>query len=166
MSILKVDTINEKTTGNGVVIPGHVVQVAQSTSAANTTNSTTSVVQAMQTSTFTLKNSSNKVLVTANFITRAQGGSASGPSGVRIALYRGAVADASSVRITSGLEPQIYSTNAGSEEYNVNTLQFLDTPGLASTVYSIGFWKHPSSGDVHVYGSFFESTIILQEIAQ
>ena len=27
MSILKVDTINEKTSGNGVYIPGHVVQV-------------------------------------------------------------------------------------------------------------------------------------------
>ena len=26
MSILKVDTINEKTSGNGVYIPGHVVQ--------------------------------------------------------------------------------------------------------------------------------------------
>ena len=29
MSILKVDTINEKTTGNGVVIPGHVIQVKE-----------------------------------------------------------------------------------------------------------------------------------------
>ena len=29
MSILKVDTINEKTTGNGVHIDGHVVQVQQ-----------------------------------------------------------------------------------------------------------------------------------------
>tara|TARA_B100000965_G_scaffold299307_1_gene257667 strand:+ start:208 stop:681 length:474 start_codon:yes stop_codon:yes gene_type:complete len=31
MSILKVDTINEKTTGNGVAIPGHVVQTVTST---------------------------------------------------------------------------------------------------------------------------------------
>ena len=30
MSILKVDTINEKTTGNGVAIPGHVIQVVAS----------------------------------------------------------------------------------------------------------------------------------------
>lgn len=29
MSILKVDTINEKTSGNGVAIPGHVVQYQQ-----------------------------------------------------------------------------------------------------------------------------------------
>ena len=31
MSILKVDTINEKTSGNGVQIAGHVVQVKQVT---------------------------------------------------------------------------------------------------------------------------------------
>ena len=37
MSILKVDTINEKTSGNGVVIPGHVVQV-QETSALTSGN--------------------------------------------------------------------------------------------------------------------------------
>ena len=29
MSILKVDTINEKTSGNGVAIPGHVIQVVR-----------------------------------------------------------------------------------------------------------------------------------------
>ena len=32
MSILKVDTINEKTSGNGVVIPGHVIQSVHNTS--------------------------------------------------------------------------------------------------------------------------------------
>ena len=37
MSILKVDTINEKTSGNGVAIPGHVIQV-QETSALSSGN--------------------------------------------------------------------------------------------------------------------------------
>lgn len=32
MSILKVDTINEKTSGNGVAIPGHVIQSVHNTS--------------------------------------------------------------------------------------------------------------------------------------
>ena len=35
MSILKVDTINEKTTGNGVIIPGHILQAKRAFS--NTT---------------------------------------------------------------------------------------------------------------------------------
>ena len=41
MSTLYVDTINEKTSGNGVQIPGHVVQV-QYRAVANTGFSTTS----------------------------------------------------------------------------------------------------------------------------
>lgn len=40
MSILKVDTINEKTTGNGVAIPGHVIQVVESTTTQATNIST------------------------------------------------------------------------------------------------------------------------------
>ena len=34
MSILKVDTINEKTSGNGVAIPGHAIQVVDPTAGA------------------------------------------------------------------------------------------------------------------------------------
>ena len=149
-------------TGHTLIAPGHVIQVAQYTSATNVANNTTSVVQAMETGTFTLKNSSNKVLVTMNCITRAVRSSA---AGVRIALYRGAVADASSVKITSGIEPQVYTTDAGTEQYAINYLQFLDTPGAASTTYSLGFWKHPSSGEVKVMGEFMNTNFILQEIA-
>jgi len=42
MSILKVDTINEKTTGNGVAIPGHVVQASLYKSNAYLSSSSTS----------------------------------------------------------------------------------------------------------------------------
>tara|TARA_B100001287_G_scaffold273173_1_gene276133 strand:+ start:127 stop:603 length:477 start_codon:yes stop_codon:yes gene_type:complete len=44
MSILKVDTINEKTTGNGVSIPGHVIQYAQTETGTATTISASSAV--------------------------------------------------------------------------------------------------------------------------
>lgn len=37
MSILKVDTINEKTSGNGVAIPGHVIQYSQTETNTATT---------------------------------------------------------------------------------------------------------------------------------
>ena len=174
MSTLHVENLKGLSSGgnaNKIIVPsgqtllagGHVVQVAQYTSASNVTNSTTSVVQAMITGTFTLKNSNNKVLVTMNCITRAVRSSA---AGVRIAMYRGAVADASSVKITSGIEPQIYTTDAGTEQYAINSLHHLDTPSAASTTYSLGFWKHGSSGDVKVMGEFLNTTIILQEIAQ
>ena len=44
MSILKVDTINEKTSGNGVAIPGHVVQVQRGQIGGNITTSSSSPV--------------------------------------------------------------------------------------------------------------------------
>jgi hypothetical protein len=47
MSILKVDTINEKTSGNGVHIPGHVVQFV------STDNHTKQVITTNQSSGFT-----------------------------------------------------------------------------------------------------------------
>jgi len=162
MSILKVDTINEKTSGNGVIIPGHVVQVAQYSDSTVYSNSTTSVAQAIQTGTFTLKSSSNKVLVTLNCLTRSIKNS---NAGTRIALYRGAVADASSVRITSGSEPQNYAADPGSEIYDISYLQALDTPNAASVTYSLGFWRHQSGSSSDIRGDHFQTTIILQEIA-
>ena len=49
MSILKVDTINEKTTGNGVHIPGHVIQVKRTSIGGNiSTTSSTPVATGLQ----------------------------------------------------------------------------------------------------------------------
>jgi len=42
MSTLYVDTITEKTSGNGVQIPGHVIQLAHSTTAGNTSSANSS----------------------------------------------------------------------------------------------------------------------------
>jgi len=65
MSILKVDTINEKTSGNGVHIAGHVVQYQSNTSASVTyNNTTTSYVASGVFMNFTPKFSNSKVLVT------------------------------------------------------------------------------------------------------
>ena len=44
MSILKVDTINEKTSGNGIYIPGHVVQVQRSSIGGNISTTSSSAV--------------------------------------------------------------------------------------------------------------------------
>ena len=159
MSILKVDTLQPATAAR-VSSAGHIIQVVQYADATNYTTSSTSAVQASQTGTFTLTNSSNKVLVTVNCLTRAERSSA---SGVRLAIYRGSIA--SGTKITSGSEPQIYTTDSGTEQYSMNTLQFLDTPSAASTTYSLGFWKHSSSGDVHISGSFFNTIIMMQEVA-
>ena len=160
-STLIVDTIQGATAVGTVNMPaGHVVQVVQHTDTTAYTNSTTSAAQGPQTSTFTLKNSSNKVLVTINCNLRSERNSA---SGARLAIYRGSVA--SGTKITSGSEPQVYTTDSGTEQYSIVTMQFLDTPGVASTTYSRGFWKHPSATNAMIKGDFVTTTILLQEVS-
>ena len=66
MSTLYVDTINEKTSGNGIYIPGHVVQVVQGESTALTTFQTASWADTGISATITPKLSNSKVLVIVN----------------------------------------------------------------------------------------------------
>ena len=68
MSILKVDTINEKTTGNGVHIPGHVVQCQQfynSQTGHGTTTSTSFVASGIAKS-ITPKYSNSLIIIQSN----------------------------------------------------------------------------------------------------
>ena len=161
MSKIEVNEIAERTTGSGIHIPGHVIQVIQHTDTTAYTNTSSTVAQGPQTSTFTLKNSTSKVLVTVNCCMQSSRNTASGG---RLALYRGSIA--SGTKITSGGEPQFYTKDSGTEQYAIVTMQFLDTPGVSSTTYSVGFWKHPASTDVKIKGDFLTTTILLQEIAQ
>ena len=64
MSILKVDTINEKTSGNGVVIPGHVIQAVTATFGGASTNSS-SYVALTTCGSITTTVANSKLLVTA-----------------------------------------------------------------------------------------------------
>tara|TARA_Y100001938_G_scaffold135731_1_gene197721 strand:+ start:843 stop:1304 length:462 start_codon:yes stop_codon:yes gene_type:complete len=60
MSTLFVDTINEKTSGNGVQIPGHVVQVVTNTATSTITANSTSNVDVISVS-ITPKSSSSVI---------------------------------------------------------------------------------------------------------
>ena len=65
MSTLFVDTINEKTTGNGIYMPGHIVQVVQATSSSTMTSSVDDTWHDLDpTVTITPKSTSSKVLIT------------------------------------------------------------------------------------------------------
>ena len=80
MSILKVDTINEKTSGNGVHIPGHIVQMQTAQLAGNANVSTaTSYVDTGLTVNITPKFATSKIIVFSNQQigkTRTSGGEA------------------------------------------------------------------------------------------
>ena len=160
MSTLSVDTIQGKTTAGTVAMPsGMVVQTAQSTASANFSTTSTSYVQGPQTSTFTMKNSSNKVLVTMNFLGRTTKTSGN-YTGARYAIYRGDVS--SGTKITSGTEPQIL--NYSTELWAWVTLSILDTPSASSVTYSIGLNKHSESATAQIMGSYGETVMLLQEI--
>lgn len=159
MSTLSVDTIQGKTTSGTVAMPsGMVVQTAQSTASDNLNTSSTSYVQGPQTSTFTMKNSSNKVLVTFNVLIKTT--TSGSYNGARIALYRGSVA--SGTKITSGTEPQLLSYS--DEIWAWQTLQFLDTPNASSVTYSLGINRHSSASSAQIMGGYGNTTMLLQEV--
>ena len=64
MSTLVVDTINEKTSGNGVEIPGHVIQVVHATDTNGFGAESGSFVDTGLSATITPTSSSSKILVT------------------------------------------------------------------------------------------------------
>ena len=43
-------------------------------------------------------------------------------------LIRGTASGGTGTKITSGSEPQVYTTDSGTEQYSIVTMQFLDTP--------------------------------------
>ena len=88
MSILKVDTINEKTSGNGVAIPGHVVQIqtAQMQGGSGQSTSTSYVDTGLSVS-ITPKFATSKILVITNQSVGATKHSTSSNARIDIKLF-------------------------------------------------------------------------------
>ena len=154
MSILKVDTINEKTTGNGVAIPGHVVQVVQGTSTTSATlGSNNTHVDSGLTATITPKYATSKVLVLHSSSIVYQGN-----ADHILRLVRG-----------STVVHQLNFYNNDSTLGNMTgAFQFLDSPATtSSTTYKITNYKN--AGELYYnYNNEVTSTstLILMEIAQ
>ena len=145
---------------------GGVIQILQHTDSTSygPTNSQ-SYQQGPQTPTFTLKKNTNKVKVTANFMVYADaryGGFLS----AACALYRGSVA--SGTKITSGGQPMLFASGAGTIEYYIafQTLTFLDAPG-GNTTYSLAFKQNNGSNaaGVRIHGSQMQTVIMLEEFS-
>ena len=157
MSTLYVDTITEKTAGNGVNIPGHVVQVVVGTLSTQTTTTSTSLVDTGLTASITPSSSSNKILVLA---TLTGAGVASG-AGVRMKLFRGST----DLGFISNTGTYNGSANKVDLEHGWS-VSVLDTPSTtSSTTYKI---QHSitTNGTVYISGGTSISSITLMEIAQ
>tara|TARA_R100000655_G_scaffold77706_2_gene116960 strand:- start:1481 stop:1951 length:471 start_codon:yes stop_codon:yes gene_type:complete len=156
MSTLRVDSLRGQTADG---TNRYVVQVVEFTEATDYSTASGSYTQGPQTSTFTLKYPTSKVLVTANFLGLAV--TTGSYNGGRFAIYRGSIA--SGTKITSGSEPQLLSYSQ--EIWAWQTLQKLDTP-TGDTTYSIGFNKHSNASFCKIMGAYGNTVITMMEIAQ
>ena len=158
MSTLFVDTINEKTSGNGIQIPGHVVQVVQSTYATETSTTSSSYSDTGLSASITPKSATSKILVMFSL----------GSSGVNntAAEARG------SFRLVRG-STELYVMDVRSYDYGssgsisfvAHGQAFLDSPSTASSVtYKIQ--QKSSTGTIRVSEGGNQIQMQLLEIAQ
>ena len=153
MSILKVDTINEKTSGNGVHIAGHVIQVVHQPFQTSMNTSSTSFVTTGHSLSITPKSSSSKILISA------QGGSwyvSAGQS--RITLYRGG----SNLLDANGL------CMNDAQPYVPHSFVYYDTPNTTSaTTYTVYIKiDNASNTTYYSYPEYGKMGMTATEIAQ
>ena len=142
---------------------GKILQVYQKLDTSDYSTTGTSYAQGPETDTFTLSNSSNKVLVLCNWMAFMDARSGSTVN-VGNALYRGSVASGS--QISLGGQPMIYFGNTFNFEYYGGHcfLQYLDTPG-GNTTYSLAVRNITGSNSAKIRGTQQTTTITLIEIA-
>ena len=182
MSILKVDTINEKTSGNGVAIPGHVIQVKQTVVGdvfTTTIGSGFAEMTAFRTA-ITPTSTTSKILVRGSLFVGCQYYQAKGRI-LRDSTAIG-IGDVRGSRPRSTWMNNAYDSGA-SGAYTIYRLQsvdfeFLDSPATTSElIYSLDMGGYSTSISVHLnrdhndtngvnYNATPISTLTLMEIAQ
>lgn len=178
MSILKVDTIQEKTSGNGVVIPsgqtlkaegllqaeGLSIQTVIGTTTTQTALSTGGGwVDSTLTATITPKFNTSKILIMVAQQFRVYG-SASGDSGIGWRIVR----DSTVVQVhQTTYAAYTYSGGTGADDSRGSMpLLYLDSPATTSaTVYKTQVQKYGSE-TANVQDASNHSEIVLMEIAQ
>ena len=161
MSILKVDTINEKTSGNGVAIPGHIIQVVQGVKTGQTSTGSSSYVDTGLSGVITPKFSSSKVLVLVSqplMLSIAT-------TAAREAYYN--IVRGSTSLIEGGTQFDLTHSAAYNSQGWAACLNFLDSPSTTSaTTYKTQFRVSGGTSDVYAGYGGTSGTITLMEIAQ
>lgn len=135
MSTLYVDTINEKTSGNGIYVPGHVIQVVSDTlTTAAGTNSTTYSDTGLS-ATITPTSSSSKFLIMTNLGILS--------TGLNNAILLRLVRNTTEINTGTGgstYNAHIYGYTASASEFYSYSNHFLDDPSTASAItYKLQF---------------------------
>jgi len=160
-SIINVDTINEKTTGNGVQIPGHVVQVVTSVLSSGVTNSTSTWTDTGLSASIIPSSANSKILVLVTHPTRVLRTVSDNWLG-GIKLLRGGVIIGNGDNYTIGQTHSAQNPSQGGT-YWWWTSHELDSPNTATSVTYKTQTRADSSGSVAV---FAKSRMTLMEIAQ
>ena len=139
MSTLFVDTINEKTSGNGIIIPGHVIQVVDSgaTTSSTTSQNTTFVDTNMTNVAITPKSSSSKILVTVTQEIQVWNTAAYATGRWRIMRNIGGGSYTAIYQDNSTTNGNIFAYDYGSSGINIyrpTTYTLLDSPATTSEV--------------------------------
>jgi len=166
MSILKVDTINEKTSGNGVAIPGHVVQTVQfnrlgvnGSNPGGSVNATSTTYVDIMSKAITTKVANSKILVTMRCTGYVGGGNGT---------TRGASKIFRNSTLIGGDPYAWYGANAVMYHHQIS---FLDAPSVAAgTTLTYKMQGNSGTGTmVYLYadgGGGAYNDITLMEIAQ
>ena len=160
MSILKVDTINEKTTGNGVAIPGHVIQVVQHvfSPASRAASGSTSFVASNISGAITPKFNNSKILV---MVSTTGNNNNTNDTTCIATIYRG------NTDLGGQTQGMCVIETRGARSHGSISMNYLDNPQTTSaTTYTV-YFRSSSGSTVEIPWSEYEtSTLILQEIAQ
>ena len=158
MSTLKVDSLVEKTSGNGVHIPGHVIQVVQSTRTTETASTSTTFSNTGLSLSITPKNNTSKIMVMFSLGSSGVNNTAAESRG-----YFRLMRDSTEIYI---MDVRAYDYGgSGSIDFGVYAQSYLDSPSTASSVtYSIQ--QRSSTGTIRVCESNNQIQMQLMEIAQ
>ena len=156
MSILKVDTINEKTTGNGVAIPGHVVQV-QNTGWNTTFNTTsTSFVTTGHSVTITPKFASSKI-----FLNLAGGSWYIEAGTAMVTIYR------NSTNIGEATGGLAYKQGNQNARYHPHSASAYDSPNTTNAItYTVYIKSENGTTTYYSYPQYGIMSLTAMEIAQ
>jgi len=158
MSVLKVDTINEKTTGNGVQITGHVVNVVTEHTDANTIVSTTSYTATNLSVSYTPKKAGNLIIIQSNMGADTNSAGRS----LRATIFR----DSTDLGSSNGNGSATQQYAEGGRLFSQGNVIAVDSSITAATrTYSVRV-KAGGSYTVEGDGTGGRKTMIITEIAQ
>ena len=160
MSTLFVDTINEKTSGNGIYIPGHVIQFVSTTYSTIHSNTSSSFTDTGFDVTITPQSASSKIYIVGNFSIYLSGNVQNNVAAT--AIYRDDT--------TKIAEMTVRQYDYGSSGILVErpvTMTYFDSPATTSAVKYTLYTKITSGSNIIFNDDSDDSSnITLMEIAQ